>query len=180
MAPRGPIDRTALERRQRASLGWQPPPRLSTPREAERFLERVGIALRYQATPGLPLASLRSAVGPIANPRALTTSIGLTNHLLATAAGIEVTVVAARPALIDHTLAPALFTLVRRGHAPEDRSRLSLRARAAAALIDERREVSAGDVRRHLGAAASPRHDPGYEALAELQRHMLVDRGPFE
>ena len=36
------------------------------------------------------------------------------------------------------------------------------------ALIQQRKEVTAGDVRKHLGAAFDPRHDPGYAALAEL------------
>jgi len=53
-------------------------------------------------------------------------------------------------------------------------------ARLAYALLRQQREISAGDLRRHLGLATAPRDDPAYEALAELQRALLVARGPFE
>ncbi len=157
-----------------------PPARLATPQDAERFLDHYGVALRYAATKGLPLASLRSAVGPADSKAALTRSIALTNHLLASAIGIEVNVVADRLALVHRSILPALYVLVRRGRATDDLDGLGMHARSAYALLRQRRQISAGDLRKHLGLEAQPRNDPAYEALAELQRALLVTRGPFE
>jgi hypothetical protein len=168
-----------LRARQAEALGWTSRARLRTPRDAERFLSKYGLVLRYAAAPTVPLASLRSASGPAHPAASLETSIHLTNHLLGTARGIEVNVVGHRLVIVHRTLMPALYHLVRRGRRPTDQDGLSLAARTAYALIVERREVAAGDVRRRLGAPATARHDPAYDALAELQRQLLVDRGPF-
>jgi hypothetical protein len=60
-----PLDLAALEGRRAQSLGLEPSPMLKSGAAAGRFLERVGIALRYGATPGLPLASMyHAAAGP--------------------------------------------------------------------------------------------------------------------
>jgi len=155
------------------------PARLSTPTDAERFLAHHGIALRYGATKDLPLASLRSAVGPADSKAALARSIALANHLLAMAIGIEVNVVADRLVLVHRSLLPALYVLVRRGRAADDLDGLGMHARSAYALLRQRHQISAGDLRKHLGLATQPRADPAYEALAELQRALLVTRGPF-
>jgi hypothetical protein len=178
--PMTPVDATSLERRRqdafRSSRGrW-----MSTPREAEQYLKRVAVALRYQGTPRLPLASLRSAVGPADDKTALTTSIELTNHLLGRAVAIEVNVVADRLVLVHRDVMPALYRLVRRGRPLDDLSGLDMTARRALAVVAARREASAGDVRSALGLQASVRADPAYAALAALQRQLLVDRGPFE
>ena len=157
-----------------------PPPRIATPEDAERFLEQNGFALRYAATPGLPIASLRSAAGPGDSKAALVASIELTNHLLATGIGIEVNVIADRLSLVHRSLMPALVALVRRSRAADDLDGLSMRARSAYAFIRQQREVGAGDLRRHLGLRTQTRNDPAYETLAELQRALLVARGPFE
>ena len=154
--------------------------RLTTPESAERFLEQTGLALRYAATPNLPLQSLRSACGPTESKSALVTSITLTNHLLATGIGIEVNVVADRLTIVHRTLMPALYALVRRGRPTDDLDGLTMPARAAYALVRQRREISAGDLRHHLGVRASPKDDLAYEALFELQHALLVARGPFE
>ncbi len=156
------------------------PARLSTPQQAERFLAEAGVALRYAAAKNLPLASLRSAAGAETSKAALVRSIELTNHLLATGIGVEVNVVADRLALIHRSLLPALAVLVRRGRPADDLDGLSMPARAAHALLRQRHQISAGDLRQHLGLRTQPRDDPAYEALAELQRALLVGRGPFE
>jgi hypothetical protein len=169
----------ALRERQAKALGWTARERLTTPRDAERFLSKYGLALRYAAAATVPLASVRSASGPANQAAALETSIHLTNHLLGTAQGVEVNVVGRRLVIVHRTLVPALYQLVRRGRAPTDQDGLSLDARTAYAVLVERREVAAGDVRRRLGKPATARHDPAYDALAELQQHLLVDRGPF-
>jgi hypothetical protein len=153
--------------------------RLKTPKDAERFLEHHGIALRYAATRGLPIASLRSAAGD-ESKAALVTSIELTNHLLASGIGVEVNVVADRLALVHRSLLPALHVLVRRGRPVDDLEGLSMIARSAHALLRQQHQISAGDLRRHLGLKTDLRRDPAYEALAELQRALLVGRGPFE
>jgi hypothetical protein len=157
-----------------------PADRLDSAKDAERLLDHYGIVLRYAATKGVPLASLRSAAGPADSKAALALSIELTNHLLATAIGIEVNVVADRLALVHRTLLPSLYALVRRGRAADDLDGLSVHARSAYALLRQRRQISAGDLRKHLGLKTEPRNDPAYEALAELQRALLVTRGPFE
>ncbi len=153
---------------------------LSTTRAAECWLSAHGLALRYTGK-SVPLPSLRAACGPDTSKAALTRSIELTNHLLGRGLAIEVTVIAGgRLVLIDRALMPAVYTLARRGRPLNDLSGLSLDARRALALVGERREVSVGDVRRFLGRPAQPRLDPGAVALGELQRAVLVDRGPFE
>lgn len=168
-----------LKKRQAEILGWTSRKYITTPREAEQFVLTHGIVLRYAAAPSVPLASLRAAAGPANDTAALTTSILLTNHVLGTAFGIEVNVISTRLAIVHRSLMPALYRLVRRGRPASDQSGLSLAARTAYALLAERREVAAGDVRRRLGLQATPRHDPAYEALAELQTQLLADRGPF-
>src|SRR5262249_24380709 len=62
----------------------------------------------------------------------------------------------------------------------DDVDGLSLNARTALALVRQRKEVSAGDVRQRLGLRPDPRNDPAYAALGELMRILLLDRGPFE
>jgi hypothetical protein len=156
------------------------PTRLTSSKDAERFLEQAGVALRHAATKGLPIASLRSAAGAETSKAALATSIELTNHLLASGIGIEVNVVADRLALVHRSLLPALHVLVRRGRPADDLDGLSMNARTAHALLRQRHQISAGDLRRHLGVKTDARHDPAYDALAELQRALLVGRGPFE
>lgn len=170
---------TELKKRQAEVLGWTSRRYITTPREAEQFVFTHGIVLRYAAAPSVPLASLRAAAGPANDTAALKTSILLTNHVLGTAFGIEVNVISTRLVIVHRGLMPALYRLVRRGRPASDQSGLSLAARTAYALIAEQREVAAGDVRRRLGVQATPRHDPAYEALAELQTQLLADRGPF-
>jgi hypothetical protein len=173
-------DLAELSRRQADVLGWTSRSRLATPKDAEAFLKRRGVVLRYAAATGVPLASLRLAAGPADNDAALEHSINLTNHLLGRAHAIEVNVIGTRLTLVDRNWMPALYRLVRRDRSPDDLSGLSLNARGACTLITAKREVSAGEVRTHLGLRPAPRNDPAYEALSDLQRRLLVDRGPFK
>jgi hypothetical protein len=156
-------------------------PLITTPAGAERFLEEVGVALRYGATDGLPLASLqRVLAGDEPSKTAAVRGTELTNHLLGQMIGIEVHVIAGRVAVVHRRVMPALYVLVRRRRPLDDLSGLSLNAQTALALVRQRKEVSAGDVRHRLGLPADPRNDPAYAALGELMRIVLVDRGPFE
>ena len=175
-----PLTLAALERRQNIALRLSSRTLVRTPKAAERFLADVGMALRYHPGRGLPLASLyRAMAGSDPDKDELAPAIQLTNHLLGTASGIEVNVIAGRLSLVHRALVPALLVLVRRGRGPDDLDGLSMPARSTYALLTEQRAVAAGDVRRRLGVKMDPRHDPAYEALAELQRALLVDRGPF-
>jgi len=156
-------------------------PQITTPGAAELWLARVGVALRYRPAKGLPLASAYVAMaGPDPDREELIPAIRLTNHLLGSAVGIEVNVIAKRLTLVHRSLFPALYVLVRHGRRRDDLEGLSLIARQALALMTQRGEITAGDVRAHLGLATAPRNDPAYEALADLQRLLLVARGPFQ
>jgi hypothetical protein len=167
-------------RRQDRAFGAGVPP-IATPAGAERFLEGAGIVLRYGATDTLPLASLqRVFAGDEPSKTSAVRATALTNHLLGRKVGVEVHVVAGRVALVHRRVMPALYCLVRRGRPLDDLSGLSLHAQTALALLRQRKEVSAGDVRQRLGLPADPRNDPAYAALGELMRVLLVDRGPFE
>ena len=171
----------ALQRRQAAALGFDSAQEVTRFQDAERFLARVGVALRYGPTPGLPLASLyRVLAGEQPGKPALAGAIALTNRLLGEARGIEVHVIAGRVTVVHRALMPVLYALVRRGRAPEDQDGLGAHARVALSLLRERREITAGDVRQKLGLRSDPRNDPAYAALAELTHALLVDRGPFQ
>lgn len=147
---------------------------------AERFILRVGVALRYGSTPGLPLASLYDAFGARADKASLSHAIRLTNQLLGEARAIEVHVIAGRVTLVHRSLVPSLYALVRRGRELDDLTGLSAHARTALALLRQTRQVTAGEVRQRLGLRFDARQDPAYVALGELARRLLVDRGPFE
>jgi hypothetical protein len=149
-------------------------------RETERFLRRVGIALRYGKTAGLPLASLYDVLGARADKASMRRAIALTNRLLGEAHAIEVHVIAERVALVHRSLVPALYALVRRGRELDDLQGLSAHGRTALSLLRQRTQVTAGDVRQRLGLRFDARQDPAYGALWELARRLLVDRGPFE
>jgi hypothetical protein len=170
-----------LQRRQDESLGLKALAPIREPRDAERFLSHVGLALRYGPTKGLPLASLyRAFAGHEPDKPALTRGIALTNQLLGKARAIEVHVVADRVTLIHASVMPPLYALIRRGRALNDLDGLSVSARTAFSLLRERKEITAGDLRQHLGLPFDTRRDPAYAALGELQRLLLVDRGPFQ
>jgi hypothetical protein len=95
-------------------------------------------------------------------------------------AAIEVNVIAKRLCLVHRDLMPALCGLVRRGRAPDDLEDLTLNARAAYRVVREHTETTAGRLRKQLGLPTGGKADPAYEILGELQRALLVDRGPFE
>ena len=176
-----PVD--GWQRRQDKAFGAEGP-LITTAAAAGRFLERVGIALRYKASAGIPLASLHDALGARlsreAPEGAKTDAIALTNQLLGSMAGIEVHVIAGRVAVVHRRVMPALYALVRRDQPLDAVEDLSLNARTALSLLRQRKEVTAGDVRQRLGLRPDPRNDPAYAALGELLRVLLVDRGPFE
>ncbi|HEY3886115.1 MAG TPA: hypothetical protein VGL62_12945 [Vicinamibacterales bacterium] len=83
---KGLVDLTRLNRLRDRSLGLEPSPFLRTGNDAIRFLRRVGVALRYGAGAGVPLASMyHAAAGPDRDHAALVHAIEVTNHVLQTA-----------------------------------------------------------------------------------------------
>jgi winged helix DNA-binding protein len=136
--------------------------------DAVRFMKTVKFALRYNSTPSLPLASMYAAA------RDQRLAIELTNALLARNEVVETNVIADRLVLVHRDIVPALYALRVRRRA----EKLSDYAERAFRLIQDDGSATAGDVRRYLGVDGLKRPDPGDLALAELQREMLIDRGP--
>lgn len=101
-------------------------------------------------------------------------AIELTNALLARDEVVETNVIADRLVLVHRDVVPALYALRIRHRA----AKLSDHAERAFSLIQDDGSATAGDVRRYLGVDGLKRPDPGDLALAELQREMLIDRGP--
>jgi len=175
-----PASLAELQRARDRALARSGSPPITSPADAERFLAQVGVALRYGPGKGLPIASLFQATREKSKDGPRLNAAALTNHLLEKAVGIEVTVVAGRLAVVHRSMMPALYALVRRGRAIDDLDGLSMNARVARRLLQREHEVTAGEVRTELGRKFDGRHDPAYEALTELQHHLLVDRGPYE
>jgi hypothetical protein len=142
--------------------------RIETEDDAIRFMRQVKFALRYNSTPALPLASMYGAA------RDQRRAIELTNALLARDEVIETNVIADRLVLVHRDVLPALYALRIRFRA----AKLSDQAVRAYQLIRKDGTASAGDVRRFLGVDGMKRPDPADLALGELQRELLIDRGP--
>jgi hypothetical protein len=142
--------------------------RIETEMDAVRFLKTKKIALRYNSTPALPLASMYAAA--VDQRRA----IELTNALLARDEVVETNVIADRLVLVHRDIVPALYALRMRFCS----QKLSDYAERAFKLIQEDGTASAGDVRRYLGVDGLKRPDPADIALGDLQRDIRIDRGP--
>jgi hypothetical protein len=185
----------ALVQKQLQNFGLTDESKVTSAKSVERFLEKTGIALRYWRTERLPMASLYQAVSgnpepPPKEKNALGTglresvirmAIELTNHLLEGHHGIEVNVIGNRIVLVHRDLAPSLYVLVRNHRPPVDLTGVSLLAKKVFHFIMESKETTAGQVRKFLGMpAVDLNNDPAYKTLAELQRNLLVDRGPFQ
>ena len=141
---------------------------IDTERDAIEFMKRVKFALRYSSTPSLPLVSMYAAAG---DPRR---AIELTNALLARREVVETNVIANRLVLVHRDVVPALYALRITFRA----AKLSDSAARALKFIQDAGTASVGQVRRFLGAEGMKRPDPADLAVGELQREMLVDRGP--
>jgi hypothetical protein len=157
-----------LKRHQLACLWLDGQATLRGEADAIRFVRAVGFALRYNATPGLPMASMFRAAGEKRR------AIELTNLLLARAEVVETNLIAERLVLIQRGLVPAVYELRKRKRSAQ----LSPDAKRALDLIGREGQATAGDVRRCLRIAGRKRPDRADVALAELQHEMLVDRGP--
>jgi hypothetical protein len=143
------------------------PNRIQNEADAVKFMKRVKFALRYNSTPSLPLPSMFEA----AHDKRV--AIELANALLAAKEVVETNVIADRLVLVHRDVVPALYML-RTRHAPN----LSKNAARAFELIHENGTATVGDVRRFLGVEGLKRPDPADIAVGDLQREMLIDRGP--
>jgi len=141
---------------------------IETEHDAIEFMKRVKFALRYNAAPSLPLASMYAAAGDTRR------AIELTNALLARKEVVETNVIADRLVLVHRDVVPALYALRMKLRT----AKLSDNAVRVLKLIQNEGSASVGEVRRFLGAEGMKRPDPADIAVAELQRQMLVDRGP--
>jgi len=141
---------------------------IETEHDAIEFMKRVKLALRYNAAPSLPLASMYAAAGDTRR------AIELTNALLARKEVVETNVIADRLVLVHRDVVPALYALRMKLRT----AKLSDNAIRVLKLIQNEGSASVGEVRRFLGAEGMKRPDPADIAVAELQRQMLVDRGP--
>ena len=141
--------------------------RVQSEADAVKFMKRVKFALRYNSTPSLPLASMFEA----AHDKRV--AIELANALLAKKEVVEINVIADRLVLVHRDVVPALYMLRTRHVA-----NLSQNAARAFELIHENGTATVGDVRRFLGVEGLKRPDPADIAVGDLQREMLIDRGP--
>jgi hypothetical protein len=162
-----PID-PQLKRQQAYNLWWAGRRPLESVVEANRFLQSVQMALRYNVTANLPLAGMHKAAGDVRK------STELSNALLASGEAIETNTIAERLVLLHRSIAPAVYVLRRR----DIPIHLSPTADRAFGFIQQEGHASSGEVRRFLGVYGLKRPDPGDIALAELQRQFLIDRGP--
>jgi hypothetical protein len=141
---------------------------IQTERDAIEFMKRVKFALRYNSTPSLPLASMYAAA------RDTRRAIELTNALLTRKEIVETNVIGGRLVLVHRDIVPALFALRIRLRS----AKLSADAEGALRLIENEGTASVGEVRRFLGVQGTKRPDRADLAVSELQREMLIDRGP--
>jgi len=141
---------------------------IQTERDAIEFMKRVKFALRYSSTPSLPLASMYAAACDARR------AIELTNALLTRKEVVETNVIAGRLVLVHRDIVPALYALRIRLRS----AKLSDDAERALDLIQNEGTASVGEVRRFLGVQGTRRPDRADLAVSELQREMLIDRGP--
>jgi hypothetical protein len=139
--------------------------RTDTSRAASRFLADAGIVLRYKRSASVPLASLFDIA---ADDR---TALVLVNTLIAKGEAIEVTCVGDRVCLAHETLVPALYALARRD------VMVSETGKRVFEFLKLTPRPTAGMVRAELGVPPKTFPNAADDALAELQRFMLIDRG---
>jgi hypothetical protein len=173
------MDVDNLAARQRFQLWLDGREGLHSDDDAAQFLNQVALALRYTASSDLPLASMYRATQrqvplPEDEKLAHARAYDLTNGLLARGEAIEINVVANRLVLAYLPLMPAIYALRRGRNDPQ----LTELARQTLDFIAANETASSGDVRRLLNVAGQPRPDTADLALGELQRELLVDRGP--
>lgn len=166
---------------QRRSLLLHEHAGLETLAQTERFLSNVGVALRYGPHKTLPLASMYAAVWRSVPERESEASMQrratqLTNQLIARGDAMETNAIAGRVGLVHASTIPALIALVRRGRAAAD-VELSATARRVLGFLARTPRPTAGQVRAYLGVPPQQWPNAADDALGELQRATLIDRG---
>ena len=155
---------------------------MMTARQAGAFLVEVGVALRYGPSTSLPLASMYHAIArhqpPEAEQDAQRRATELTNALIADGTAIETNAIADRVVVLHKDLAPAVYALRRRVEL--DKLELSDDARRVLDFIAITERPTAGNVRDHLGVPPKTWPNRADDALAELQRSLVIDRGGVE
>jgi hypothetical protein len=173
------VDLVDLTRRQRLSLWLDGHVGLHTVADALAFVDEVAVALRYGASTNLPLASMyratqRQVPVPEDEQPAHGRAFELTNALLASGHVIEINLIANRLVLAHARVMPAIYRLRRGMQDPQ----VSEPASQTLEFIIANQNASSGDIRRLLRAEGQPRPDAADLALTELQRELLIDRGP--
>jgi hypothetical protein len=130
---------------------------------AAKFLAAAGVCLRYQPSPSVPLASMYG----FADERHATI---LTNALIDRGDAVEINCIADRVCLAHKTLVPSLIALARRNELSDDAERVL-------GVLIETPRPTAGMVRKFMGVPPQKWPNAADEALAELQRAMVIDRG---
>jgi Winged helix DNA-binding domain len=170
---------TDLTRQQRESLWLDGHAGLYTVADALSFMNEVGVALRYGAAANLPIASMyratqRQVPTPEDEKTAHARAFELTNGIMATGKVVEINLIANRISLAHERILSAIYALRRGRREPT----VSDAARQAVDFIIANETATSGEIRRILRADARHRPDSADLALAELQRELLVDRGP--
>lgn len=156
-------------------------PGITTQRATAAFVARVGIALRYGPSKSLPLASMCEAVRREREPErdAERRATVLTNALIEAGAIAEVNAIAERVCVVDASLLAPLIALCRRGRSV-DELELSDTARRVLAFVADEPRPTAGMVRSFLRVPPKTWPNAADDALAELQRALVLDRGATE
>jgi hypothetical protein len=154
---------------------------IATKAQAAAFLANAGIALRYGPHKTLPISSVYAAVARRgeADADVQRRATELTNALIGDGTAIEILCVADRVAIAHASLVPALIALRRRGRTHADLE-LSDDARRVLAFVASEPRATAGQVRAHLGVPPRTFPNRADDALAELQRWLVLDRGPTD
>lgn len=173
------MDDPKLVQQQRESLWLDGHRGLYTVADALSFMREVCLALRYRAASNLPIASMyratqRQVPVPEDEKTAHARAFELTNGMLATGTVVEINLIADRLCLVHERIVAPIYAL-RRGRGEPS---LSDAARQAFDFIVANENATSGDIRRLLRSEAQKRPDSADLALAELQRELLVDRGP--
>jgi len=155
---------------------------IMTAKQAGAFLAEVGVALRYGPNDALPLASMYHAIARHAPPEpeqdGQRRATELTNALIASGIAIETNAIADRVVVLHRDLAPAVYALRRR--VDLEQLELSEDARRVLDFVATTERPTAGSVRDHLGVPPKTFPNRADDALAELQRSLVVDRGAVD
>jgi hypothetical protein len=173
---------TGLDPGARARLRLDEHAGMMTAKQAGAFVAEVGVALRYGPSDSLPLASMYHAIARHAPPEpeqdGQRRATELTNALIADGVVIETNAIADRVVVVHRDLAPAVYALRRR--VALDELELSDEARRVLDFVATSKRPTAGAVRDFMQVPPKTWPNRADDALAELQRSLVIDRGAVE